>query len=459
MVRQSEKHKIGRSVGPKSTILQSAISCLPYKLTSSQENALEEILNDMQKPIRMLRMLQGDVGSGKTVVAFLAMLRAVENGAQAALMVPTEILARQHFQTISTPSENLGVKVVILTGEEKRKSRGRILEDLKNGDTSIVIGTHALFQKDVVFNDLALTVVDEQHRFGVHQRLMLADKGSAVDMLVMTATPIPRTLMLCAYSDLDSSRLLEKPGNRKPVETRVLPLSKIDQVITRLKQALRGNSQVFWVCPLIEESDLINLAAATNRYDDLKQHFSDQVGLIHGQMKSPEKQKIMNSFLECKIKILVSTTVIEVGVDIPNANIMVIEHAERFGLSQIHQLRGRVGRGKTSSSCLLLYASPLTSNSKARLNILRTSNDGFQIAEEDLKLRGAGELLGTRQSGLPDFKNVDFKSHQGLMLAARDDAKLILERDPELTEERGKALRVLLYLFEKDSVVQTLRSG
>ena len=459
IVRLSEKRKVGRSVGPKGTLLQNAISSFPYKLTHSQENALEEILIDMKKPIRMLRMLQGDVGSGKTIVAFLAMLRAVENGTQAALMVPTEILARQHFQTILTPSEKLGVKVAILTGQEKRKSRDRVLQDLKNGAISIVIGTHALFQKDVIFNDLALTVVDEQHRFGVHQRLMLADKGSAADMLVMTATPIPRTLMLCAYSDLDSSRLLEKPKNRKPVETRVVPLSKIDQVIERLKQALKSDAQVFWVCPLIEESELINLAAATSREDDLKQHFPAQVGLIHGQMKSAEKQRVMKSFLERRIKILVSTTVIEVGVDIPHANIMVIEHAERFGLSQIHQLRGRVGRGETSSSCLLLYAPPLTSNSRSRLNILRNSNDGFQIAEEDLKLRGAGELLGTKQSGLPNFKNVDFKSHLGLMLAARDDAKLILVRDPELTGERGKALRVLLYLFEKDSVIQTLRSG
>ena len=334
-----------------------------------------------------------------------------------------------------------------------------MLSRIVSGEISIVIGTHALFQKDVKFNDLALAVIDEQHRFGVHQRLMLTDKGEAADMLVMTATPIPRTLMLCAYSDLDSSRLTDKPSGRKAIETRALPNSRLEEVVSRLEASVHRDSKAFWVCPLVEESELIDIQAATDRYAYLNRRFPNRVGLIHGKMKGAEKDKVMSSFSSGHFDILVATTVIEVGVDIPEASIMVIEHAERFGLSQLHQLRGRVGRSKRKSSCLLLYAPPLGELARARLNVLRETDDGFLIAEEDLKLRGAGEMLGTRQSGLPVYKVADITKHQELMMAARDDARLIIERDPGLTSERGKALRILLYLFSKDSVVQTLRSG
>ena len=440
-------------------MLPKAIASLPFELTNSQQVSVDEILSDMAEPLRMLRLLQGDVGSGKTVVAFLAMLRAVESGAQGALMAPTEVLAKQHFKTISELADSIGVKVGILTGRDKGKAREQLLKRLADGEISMIVGTHALFQADVQFNDLALAVIDEQHRFGVHQRLMLADKGAAADMLVMTATPIPRTLMLCAYSDLDSSRLTDKPAGRKPIETRALPVARLEDVVGRLESAINSGARAFWVCPLVDESELIDLEAATDRHAFLNRRFPGRVGLIHGKLKGPEKDRVMAAFAAGEIDILVATTVIEVGVDVPEASIMVIEHAERFGLSQLHQLRGRVGRGERASSCLLLYAAPLGETARARLNILRETEDGFLIAEEDLRLRGAGEMLGTRQSGLPVFKLADIAKHQEIMMAARDDARLILERDPGLSSERGKALRILLYLFEKDSVVQTLRSG
>ncbi|NKB22134.1 MAG: ATP-dependent DNA helicase RecG [Alphaproteobacteria bacterium] len=459
IVRATQRKKSGRVINQDTGLLQKATASLPFELTNSQKVSLDEILSDMAEPFRMLRLLQGDVGSGKTVVAFLAMLRAVEAGAQGAVMAPTEVLAKQHFKTISELADKIGVTVGILTGRDKGKARQALLNQLAEGEISIIVGTHALFQADVQFNDLALAVIDEQHRFGVHQRLMLADKGAAADMLVMTATPIPRTLMLCAYSDLDSSRLTDKPVGRKPIETRALPVERLEDVVGRLATAIDTGARAFWVCPLVDESELVDLEAATDRHAFLNRRFPGRVGLIHGQMKGPEKDRVMAAFAAGEIDILVATTVIEVGVDIPEASIMVIEHAERFGLSQLHQLRGRVGRGERNSSCLLLYAPPLGETARARLNILRETDDGFLIAEEDLRLRGAGEMLGTRQSGLPVFRLADIAKHQDLMLAARDDARLILERDPGLSSERGKALRVLLYLFEKDSVVQTLRSG
>ena len=459
IVRATQRRKSGRRFNKDTGLVSRATTALPFALTKSQKSSIDEILHDMAEPFRMLRLLQGDVGSGKTVVAFLAMLRAVESGGQAALMAPTEILAQQHLKTIDELAKIVDVNVDVLTGRNKGTQRGQILERLASGETSIVIGTHALFQEDVRFKDLILAVIDEQHRFGVHQRLMLADKGAAADMLVMTATPIPRTLMLCAYSDLDTSRLIDKPTGRLPVKTRALPTSRIEDVVTRLHAAIKDGARVFWVCPLVDESELIDLEAATDRHAFLNKRFPGRVGLVHGKMKGNEKDAVMASFAKGELDILVSTTVIEVGVDIPEASIMVIEHAERFGLSQLHQLRGRVGRGNQTSSCLLLYAPPLTETAQARLNILRETDDGFRIAEEDLKLRGAGEMLGTRQSGLPQFRIADIAKHQDLMMAARDDARLILEKDPDLTSDRGKALRVLLYLFEKDAVIQTLRSG
>ena len=459
MVRASQRTRNGRAITADGSLTERAIAALPFTLTASQQTALAEITEDMAAPIRMLRMLQGDVGSGKTVVAFLAIIRAIEAGAQGAIMAPTEVLARQHFATIQPLAEAIGLRAALLTGRDKGKSRAAIVDGLKSGDIHIAIGTHALFQDDVGFHDLALAVIDEQHRFGVHQRLLLTSKGRAADMLVMTATPIPRTLMLCAYSDLDSSRLTDKPAGRKPIDTRVLPLSRIEDVVTRLGNAMAGGARIFWVCPLVDESDLVDLAAATDRHSALDRRFPGRVGLVHGQMKGPAKDKAMAAFAAGETDILVATTVIEVGVDVPEATVMVVEHAERFGLAQLHQLRGRVGRSDKPSSCLLLYAAPLTETAKARLEILRETEDGFRIAEEDLRLRGAGELLGTRQSGLPAYRLADIAAHQDLMMAARADVRLILERDPTLESERGKALRVLLYLFEKDTLVPTLRSG
>ena len=459
IVRVTQRKKIGRAISLDTGLVKSTIDSLPFQLTGGQQAALTDILSDMAEPYRMLRLLQGDVGSGKTVVAFLAMLRAVESESQAALMAPTEVLAQQHYNTLKPIADHIGVKAAILTGKDPKSFRKQILSELSTGKISIIVGTHALFQEDVIYKDLALAVIDEQHRFGVHQRLMLADKGKKADMLVMTATPIPRTLMLCAYSDLDTSRLLEKPPGRRPVETRAVPIGRLEEVITRLKRSIESGSRAFWICPLIEESELIDLKAATDRHAFLDEYFFRRVGLIHGKMKSSEKGKIMKSFADGQIDILVATTVMEVGVDIPDANIIVIEHAERFGLSQLHQLRGRVGRSEATSYCVLLYSPSITNTAKARLNILRETEDGFRIAEEDLRLRGAGELLGTRQSGLPVFKMADIAEHQELMLAAKDDARLILEQDPDLISKRGKALRILLYLFQKDTVVQTLRSG
>lgn len=459
IVRANQRSRPGRSFEATGVLTAKLMEAIPFSLTPSQITALSEIGADMTAPVRMLRILQGDVGSGKTIVALLAMVQVIESGAQAALMAPTEVLARQHFATIEPLAREIGLNIVLLTGRDKGKLRKAILEGLKSGEISIAVGTHALFQDDVAFADLGLAVVDEQHRFGVHQRLMLASKGATADMLVMTATPIPRTLMLCAYSDLDSSRLTDKPSGRQPIDTRALPISRIEDIVARLEVALASGARVFWVCPLVAESEVSDLAAATDRHAALEARFRGQVGLIHGQMTGTAKDKAMAAFAAGETRILVATTVIEVGVDVPEATIMVIEHAERFGLAQLHQLRGRVGRGERPSSCLLLYAPPLTETASARIKILRETNDGFVIAEEDLKLRSAGELLGTRQSGLPAFRLADIVQHRELMMVAKDDARLILDRDPDLTTPRGQALRILLYLFEKDAVVQTLRSG
>jgi ATP-dependent DNA helicase RecG len=459
LVRANMRRLKGRPIKGDGLLSDKVLSALPYDLTTSQETALAEIKTDMAGSDRMLRLLQGDVGSGKTVVALLVILAAVEAGYQAAIMAPTEILARQHLETIEPLAEAAGLKVELLTGRHKGKARAAILERFSSGEVSIAIGTHALFQNDVEFQNLGLAVIDEQHRFGVHQRLTLAAKGSAVDMLVMTATPIPRTLMLTAYGYMEVSRLMEKPAGRKPIDTRVVPLERIDDVVDGVRRTLSDSSKVFWICPLVEESKVIDAAAAEERYDHLKQVFGDRAGLVHGRMKGPEKDAVMESFAHGNVDILVSTTVVEVGVNVPDATVMVIEHAERFGLAQLHQLRGRIGRGERASTCLLLYASPLTETAQARLKILRETNDGFVIAEEDLRLRGAGELLGTRQSGLPEFRLADLAVHGELLAAARDDAAIVLSRDPDLKTERGQTLRTLLYLFERDAAVKFLQSG
>lgn len=460
LARARMRRQKGRPIKGDGKLRAKALAELKFTLTKSQVEALAEIDNDMALPQRMLRLLQGDVGAGKTLVAFFAMLTAVEAGAQAALMAPTEVLARQHAATLIPLAEAAGVTCALLTGRERGKERDAILEQLASGKLKILIGTHALISEGVNFNDLGFVVVDEQHRFGVHQRLALSGKAELpVDILVMTATPIPRTLALTSYGDMDMSRLTEKPAGRKPIATRAIPLTRVDEVTEAIERSVAQGERVFWVCPLVEENEDLDLTAAEERFDILKATFGDRVRLIHGKMKPAEKDAAIADFRNGKAQILVATTVIEVGVDVPDATIIVIEHAERFGLAQLHQLRGRVGRGSKASSCLLLYQSPLGETARARLDCLRTTDDGFKIAEEDLRLRGAGELLGQRQSGMPDFRLADLQLDADLVAAARDDAKMIIARDPDLKTPRGEALRVLLYLFEQDDAVKTIRSG
>jgi ATP-dependent DNA helicase RecG len=460
LIRERQRRQAGRPIHGTCKLTDKAIAALPYRLTGSQIAAIAEIAGDMASDRRMLRLLQGDVGSGKTVVALMAMLTAIESGAQAALMAPTEILARQHFATMEPLAQAAGVNLAILTSRDKGKSRERILAGLVDGTIAMIVGTHALVQEGVDFKDLALAVIDEQHRFGVSQRVELSAKGRAVDILVMTATPIPRTLMLAAYGDLDVSRLTEKPAGRKPVDTRTVPLDRYDDVVSAVGRALDSRTKVYWVCPLVEDSEVLDIAAAEARYTELAQRFGPaRVGLVHGRLKAAERDRVMGAFAGGSIDLLVATTVIEVGVDVPEATVMVIEHAERFGLSQLHQLRGRIGRSDRPSTCLLLYQGPLGATARSRLTIMRETDDGFWIAEEDLKLRGAGEVLGTRQSGLPEFRIADLAFHEDLLAAARDDARLILAKDPELETGRGQALRALLYLFERDAAVRFLRSG
>ncbi len=459
LIRARQRARPGRAITGDGSLRRMVLDALPFSLTGSQQTALDEILSDMALPVRMLRLLQGDVGSGKTVVAVLAMLTAVECGGQAALMAPTELLARQHHATIAPVVRAAGIEAALLTGRDRAAERRKVLGGLGDGSIGIVVGTHALFQESVQFSDLMLAVIDEQHRFGVHQRLDLAAKGRGVDMLVMTATPIPRTLMLTAYGDLESSRLTERPAGRKPVVTRAMPLSRLDEVVDAVARASGTGARVYWVCPLVAESEVSDLAAAEERFAALSARLGDRVALVHGQMKAASKDAAMQRFADGDVSVLVATTVVEVGIDVPEATVMVIEHAERFGLAQLHQLRGRVGRGDRASTCLLLYGQPLGETARARLEVMRETDDGFRIAEEDLRLRGAGELLGVRQSGLPAFRLADLAAHAELLAVARDDAKLILDRDPTLQSPRGKALRVLLYLFERDAAAVTLRSG
>jgi ATP-dependent DNA helicase RecG len=433
---------------------------LPYSPTGAQSRTMREIEGDMAQTRPMLRLLQGDVGSGKTLVALMALLVAVEGGAQGALLAPTEILARQHYDTLSRQLAGTGVEVAILTGRDKGRAREATLMGLAAGSIHILIGTHAIFQAGVEYRDLGLVVVDEQHRFGVAQRMMLQAKAKLPPhLLVMTATPIPRTLTLAQYGEMDVSRLDEMPPGREPIETRVVSEERLDEVVDGLARHLSDNGQAYWVCPLVEESEKSDLAAAEFRAEALRARFGDRVGLVHGRMKGPEKDAVMARFASGEIGVLVATTVIEVGVDVPNARLIVIEHADRFGLAQLHQLRGRVGRGGGKSICLLLRGNHLSETSRARLALMRETNDGFRIAEEDLRLRGAGELLGTRQSGEAQFRLADAEALVALLQSANDDARLLIDRDGGLQGERGQAARLALYLFERDAAVGLLRAG
>ena len=459
IVRERMKHQKGRVLQGNGALKQKLLQNLPFTLTNAQQRVIAEIESDMYAPYRMSRLLQGDVGSGKTIVALMTMLNAVECGAQAAIMAPTEILAQQHFESFSALCNEIGVTTALLTGNVKGKARQELLQKLQNGEINILIGTHALFTDEVTFKDLAYVIIDEQHRFGVKQRLNLSAKGWLCDVLVMTATPIPRTLVLTQFGDMEYSKIDELPAGRKPVATTVMPLTRIHDVVSALQRKLQTQTQAYWVCPLVEESEKIDLSAATERFESLQKIFGDQVGLIHGKMKESEKNAVMEKFKNGQLKLLVSTTVIEVGVNVPAATIMIIEHAERFGLAQLHQLRGRIKRGFESSNCILMYGYPLSEVSRERLNTMKQTEDGFLIAEEDLKLRGGGEILGTRQSGFSNFKLADLSLHNDLLLTAAKDAALILQKDRNLQSERGQNLRTLLYLFERDDAIKTYNAG
>ncbi|MEM6622379.1 MAG: ATP-dependent DNA helicase RecG [Pseudomonadota bacterium] len=438
-----------------------AMAAFGHPPTGAQTRAMAEISGDMSAETRMMRLLQGDVGAGKTLVALSAMLQAVEAGGQAAMMAPTEILARQHAAGLADLAQAAGVHLTLLTGRDTGAQRREKLEAMAQGRAQLIIGTHALFQKGVEFQDLRLIIVDEQHRFGVRQRMELAAKAPAgADVLVMTATPIPRTLALAGFGDLDISVLDEKPPGRQPVETALVSMARTGDVVARLRAVLAEGQRAYWVCPLVSESDATEMVAAEARYADLVQSLgAERVRLVHGQMPPDQKDAAMADFQAGRAQVLVATTVIEVGVDVPEATIMVIEQAERFGLAQLHQLRGRVGRGRARSYCLLLYAPPLGEAARSRLEIMRETEDGFRIAEEDLRLRGAGDVLGTQQSGLPKFRIADIARDTELMALARDDARMVLSTDPDLTSDRGNALKALLYLMARDESVRLLRAG
>jgi len=456
VVRGMRRRRPGRALIGDGRLRRAALARFGFAPTAAQVQALTEIDADLAAPHRMLRLLQGDVGSGKTLVALLAMLRAVEAGAQAALMAPTEILAKQHHALFARVCP---VPAALLTGSVKGAARSHILRGLADGSLPILIGTHAIFQKHVDFHDLGLAVIDEQHRFGVEQRLSLGAKGDATDLLVMTATPIPRTLLLTQHGEMDVSRITEKPAGRRPITTTMHRLSDLPKVEEAIARAIAAGGRVYWVCPLVEESEILDITATEYRFARLAERFGGLVAMAHGRQESSTRDTALAEFAAGRCRILVATTVIEVGVDVREANVMVIEHAERFGLAQLHQLRGRVGRGEAKSFCLLLHDDDLPKTARQRLNTLRQTEDGFLIADEDFRLRGAGDYLGTKQSGLPGYLLADADKHEDLLTMARQDAVLFLSRDPKLETKRGQALRVLLNLFDQRDAIATVQAG
>jgi ATP-dependent DNA helicase RecG len=460
LARASLRRTKGRVTVGTGALQARVLAGLPYVPTGAQTRALAEIAADLAAPRRMNRLLQGDVGSGKTLVAFLALLIAVEAGGQGVMMAPTEVLARQHHQGLAPLAAAAGVRLDLLTGRDKGSERAAKLAALARGETGVLVGTHAVFQKDVAFRDLRLAVVDEQHRFGVAQRMELGAKGPGTDVLVMTATPIPRSLALASYGDMDVSVLDEKPAGRTPVQTALLSADRLDEVVAHLARAIAEGRQAYWVCPLVEDSEAVDYASAEARFVQLRAALGESaVGLVHGQMPPAEKDAAMAGFAEGRIKLLVATTVIEVGVNVPNASIMVVERAELFGLAQLHQLRGRVGRGAAVSTCLLIYQPPLSEAGRRRLTILRETDDGFRIAEEDLAMRGAGDLIGTTQSGLPRFRVADLERQAALMEVAQSDARRLLSEDPSLASPRGEAARLLLWLLDQDRAIRLISVG
>ncbi len=460
IARATERSAPGRSSVATGKLQSAVLKSLPYTPTNAQARSIAEVTDDMAAPQRMNRLLQGDVGAGKTLVAFMSLLVAVEAGGQGVMMAPTEILARQHLEGLQPLAEQAGVVLELLTGRDKGRDRKAKLAALARGDIQILVGTHAVFQQGVDFQDLRLVVVDEQHRFGVRQRMELAEKGQNADVLVMTATPIPRSLALTQYGDMEVSILDEKPPGRKPIKTAVMATERMNDVLSHLRKAIEEGRQCYWVCPLVEESEVSDLIAAEERFKHLRAALGeDVVGLVHGQMPPAEKDAAMQSFQDGNSRVLVATTVIEVGVNVPNATIMVIERAETFGLAQLHQLRGRVGRGSAQSTCLLMYQSPLSETGRKRLEVLRETEDGFHISETDLQMRGAGDMIGTAQSGLPRFKIADLERQSGLMAIAQSDARALLQRDPTLKSARGQAARVLLWLLRQDEAIRLISVG
>ncbi|MDX1950123.1 MAG: ATP-dependent DNA helicase RecG [Rickettsiales bacterium] len=470
ITRKKIQKQKGQALKSENILVQNFLQKLPFELTNGQKNIMQEVFSEMESEFRMFRLVQGDVGSGKTAIAVLAMIKAVEAGFQAGFMAPTEILAKQQFDWLegiikNSELENF-IKITLLTGSTKEVERKVTLPKIASGEINIVIGTHALFQEKIIFHKLGFIVIDEQHRFGVKQRLSLSEKGEKTDILLMSATPIPRTLAMTIYGDMEISTLAEKPAGRQEIDTRIISNEKIDEVTQGIIRAVSAGSQVYWVCPLVskneEELEVVGedekVISVEERYEKLQEIFGQKVGFVHGKLRGEEKNKILQEFLKDNIKILVATTVIEVGVNVPNATIMVIENAEKYGLAQLHQLRGRVGRGEKKSTCILVYGKKTSKIAKDRLNILRQTNDGFKIAEEDMVLRGTGDILGLKQSGFPEFEFADLPAQKDLLFSARDDAKIILEMDSSLTSERGKALRNLLYLFEYDNHIKFLEA-